>query len=221
MRAYLSISFRQYSPVGFLTKVQWIGTQLNSDAGKAAFPDPWGDGSKFPTRATLTQVIAAYVDADAAAKGGDHNNIVTRDQQRVELSDMLVALAPYLEETANYDRATLGLTGYDIKKGERMTPSDAELMQAPQNLKLAHGAFSGLVMASAHTCAGASGYETQWTEADPNIEANWQIGPFTSGSTRVEISGRTVGKTLTVRMRAVYGRKGPGAWSGNENIIVT
>jgi hypothetical protein len=187
----------------------------------AAFPDPLGDPEKCPSRALLLDAIKDYTVLDAEAKGGDRGKISTRKAARAKLTAMLTVLAPFLEIAADYRRSTLGLTGYDLKKDARTKPSEAITLLFPQKLRVSHGRFSGLVVATARTVPGASGYEMAWTEGDPTDAATWQQGPYSAGSTHIEIAGRTVGKTLTVRMRAHFGRKGPGSWSGTANIFVT
>lgn len=220
MRSYLSISFGKFSPAGFLAKAQLIGVKLNSTEGTAAFPDPWGDPAKYPTRVQLTQKIAEYEGLDADAKSGDRNKIATRNTAREELTVMFVNLAPYLQTTAGYDRATLGLTGYDLKKDTRTTPPESETMQAPQDLRLSHGKFSGMIMAGARRVPGSGSYETQFCEGDPAVEANWKHATALAGSTHHEIPGLPVGKVIYVRMRAIFGKKGPGAWSDVAGIVV-
>jgi hypothetical protein len=220
MKSYLSSDFTKYGEFAFLAKMQLIDTSMGKAAALAAFPDPIGDPSKCATRVQFHDQVVIHAGCVADAADGSKSKISLRVTSRATLTGMAQAWIPFLEITANYVRATLGLTGFDLLKDGSVRPSDAELMLAPQNLRLELGKDSGTVVAGAHNCAGGHGYETQTCTGDPGVEANWLHAASSSGSTHVQLPGLTPGHLVYVRMRAIYGKKGPGAWSDIASIMV-
>ena len=89
-----------------------------------------------------------------------------------------------------------------------------------QNVKLSHGKVTGSIGVDAKNTSGATGYEVQTNVIEPVVEANWVHGASSSGSTHIVISGLPPLKTCAVRMRALFGKKGPGPWSDTGTIIV-
>ena len=221
MKSHLSISFNNYSEPSFFAKLEQIETAFGTAAFLAAFPGPWGDPAKIPPMAQILSAIGAFKPLYNAAKGGDKGKIATRNAARVTLTDMLQAVAPVLEVAAGYDHETLMLTGYDLKKDAAVHSSSVTPGDAPQNVKAVSGNASGGIVVGAHTVSGATGYETQTNVIEPVVEANWQHAVSSSGSTHIAISGLVPLKVVYVRMRAIFGKKGPGPWSETVSIIVT
>lgn len=218
MKARLITTLSKLNEGDFTTKGQTIDTALNSVEGLALFPDPLGDPTKDPTRVQLSAAVAAHLKKYEAALNGDKSAIIARNDSRAALTVILQALAPILEDIADYDAEKLSKTGYDLRK-ER-SPAISGTLPAPQNLKLSNGNDTGTIKVTVTKLAGAKSYDVWICTGDPNTPANWRQAIVAGRCRGIEVSGLVEATKYYVRVRGI-GSMGPGGWSNIESIIVT
>ncbi len=213
MKPQLKTKFSHLNQGRFSGQVIVIRNALSSPEGMANFPEPWGDPAKFPQRAELFAAIDAHLPLYAGAEDGSRSMIAARNASRERITAMLQKVAPCLETAAGYDRGKLGTTGFELRKGSPTKTMPAMLLTGPQNVRAIQGNASGKIRVSSKSVSGARAYEVQVNGGDRTKEADFRHGASSSGCTNIQIAGLTPLKNYAIRMRALFGKRGPGAWS--------
>lgn len=182
----------------------------------AYFEDPWFAVGEGPTWAELSAGLAAYVDAKGKAADGDKQKIAIRNDLRATWTAALKQVGKYVNFKADGNVAMLESSGFEVSK-ER-GPVSTLPPDAPQNLKLKHGELPHSLIASCKKPAGQVSFETQINGGNPNLDADWKPGAFTTSCTRIELTGLTGGTIYAVRTRAIN-KNGPGPWSDIASLM--
>jgi len=213
MQAKLIINFDQLNEADFLAK---SGTIVTSLTANIHYPVPWI--VQVPTLEQLTTAYTDYVDSYHAAINHDSLKIALRNSARLALTELLKRLIPYLELVAQGDPNILATTGYELRKDiER--GGNGNILPAPENFRVLHGAKSGSFNIHITKLQGAGSYEVQIAQGDPTLEANWSHALTSLTSVRILLEGLTPGQTYWVRLRGV-GRAGAGVWTVPISLIV-
>jgi len=141
-----------------------------------------------------------------------------RNSARLILTDQLKRLIPYLELIAQGDTHVLATTGYDLRK-DIVRGANADILPAPHDFRVAHGAKSGSFDIHIAKLLGAGSYEVQITEHDPAIEANWRHAMTSITAAHILLEGLTPGQAYWMRVRGI-GSAGAGVWTEPVNLIV-
>ena len=213
MQSKLITTFDRLSEPDFLAKSGSIITNLT---GNSHYPEPWV--VQVPTLAQLTAAYTAYLDGYHAALTHDSLKIALRNSARQTLTDKLKSLIPYLELVAQGDTHILATTGYDLRK-DVVRGSNSEILPAPVDFRVTHGAKSGSFDIHIAKLPGAGSYEVQITQSDPAIEANWRHATTSLTATHILLEGLTPGQAYWVRVRGI-GTAGAGVWTEPVNLIV-
>ena len=213
MQAKLITTFERLNESDFLAKAGTIVTNLTANPN---YPEPWA--VQVATLAQLTTSYSAYLDNYHAAINHDMLKIALRNSARLALTEQLKALIPYLEMLAQGDTHILATTGYDLRK-DVVRGGSADILAAPVDFRVGHGAKSGSFDIHIAKLLGAGSYEVQITENDPSIEANWRHAMSSLTSSHILLEGLTPGKAYWVRVRGI-GTAGAGVWTDPVNLIV-
>jgi hypothetical protein len=213
MQVKLITTFERLNESDFLAKAGTIVTNLTANPN---YPEPWA--VQVATLAQLTTSYSAYLDNYHAAINHDMLKIALRNSARLALTEQLKALIPYLEMLAQGDTHILATTGYDLRK-DVVRGGSADILAAPVDFRVGHGAKSGSFDIHIAKLLGAGSYEVQITENDPSIEANWRHAMSSLTSSHILLEGLTPGKAYWVRVRGI-GTAGAGVWTDPVNLIV-
>lgn len=215
MQAKLIVSFASLPETDFLARAQTI---LASLGGNSRFPQPWP--AQVPGLAQLGTDLNAYQAAYGAAQSGDKSKLVARQAARETLIADLKKLARYLELVADGDVEMLLSTGYELHRDRAPAAGTSmDTLPAPDGFKLERGSLSGTLVVKARRIAGAGSYEAQTTLTDPTQEANWTNAGTFMRCSKIELSGFTPGKMVSVRLRGIGSRK-PGVWTPAASLMV-
>jgi hypothetical protein len=213
MQAKLITTFDNLSEADFLAK---SGTIVSSLTANPHYPEPWV--VQVPSLAQLTTAYSDYLDGYHAALSHDSLKIALRNSARLTLTELLKRLIPYLELVAQGDTHVLATTGYDLRK-DVVRGSNAEILPAPVDFRVTHGAKSGSFNIHIAKLPGAGSYEVQITENDPSIEANWRHAMSSLTASHILLEGLIPGQAYWVRVRGI-GSAGAGVWTEPVNLIV-
>lgn len=192
------------------------GVILVALSGNPVFPEPWPAG--IPSLAEITQARTAFQEAYAAAQTRDTTKIAAKNVAFDTLAEMLNLLAGYLAAVAGNDEAKLNSSGFDVRQPADRHAHDG-VLPAPDGVKLSPGGHSGAVELNAQAVAGARAYESQITQGDPTVAANWQHLQTTAGCKHIQVANLTPGQIYWFRLRAI-GKDAPGYWSAEAKIMV-
>jgi hypothetical protein len=173
---------------------------------------------QVPTLAQLTTAYTDYLDSYHAALTHDNLKIALRNSARLALTELLKRLIPYLELVAQGNTHILATTGYELRK-DIVRGVNADILPAPDNFKVTHGAKRGSFDIHIAKLQGAGSYEVQITQGDIAIEANWSHALTSLSSSHILLEGLTPGQAYWVRLRGI-GIAGPGVWTEPVNLIV-
>jgi hypothetical protein len=176
------------------------------------------------TMAAFLAIIDAWDTALAASANRGKSEITAKNNARLDLEGALRNLGHYVNTVANGVQKTVeqsGFPGYDTHhaRAEDKGPV-SNVTFVPKNLRLSHGAGTGVVGFRWESDASGSGCELQTTTGDPNTEAGWAYrGSFSGG--KADIGGFTPGQNIWGRVRKIgrHGETGP--WSDPATIMVT
>ncbi len=213
MQSKLIISFEDLSEADFLAKTELINSSMATNSN---FPSPWPSPLASPS--SLMALFSGYQTAFNAALTKDAAKIVLRNTARTSLSTYLKKFAPYLEVVANGDLAKLMGTGYSLRQSS-VPSGGTDPLPAPTDFGVIRGDISGVLIAHARRLKGAGSFLVQTTDGDPTVEANWKNYIICINCMKIEITGQTPGKTVSVRMRAI-GSNGPGVWTAAGSLMV-
>ena len=211
MQAKLITTFDSLSEPDFLAK---SGTIVSSLTANPNYPEPWM--VQVPSLAHISAAYSAYLDDYHAALSHDSLKIALRKSARLTLTDKLKSLIPYLELVAQGDTHILATTGYDLRK-DVVRGGSAEILAAPNDFRVAHGAKSGSFDIHIAKLPGAGSYEVQITEHDPAIEANWRHAMSSLTASHILLEGLISGQAYWVRVRGIGSA---GVWTEPVNLIV-
>ena len=213
MQAKLITTFDSLSEADFLAK---SGTIVSNLSANPFYPEPWL--VQVPSLAQLTTAYSAYLDGYHAALSHDTLKIALRNSARLILTDQLKRLIPYLELVAQGDTHILATTGYDLRK-DVVRGANADILSAPNDFRVTHGAKSGSFNIHIAKLPGAGSYEVQITEHDPAIEGNWRHAMSSLTASHILLEGLIPGQAYWVRVRGI-GSAGAGVWTEPVNLIV-
>ena len=213
MQAKLITTFDSLSEPDFLAK---SGTIVSSLTANPNYPEPWM--VQVPSLAQLSAAYSTYLDGYHAALSHDSLKIALRKSARLTLTELLKRLIPYLELVAQGDTHILATSGYDLRK-DVVRGGSADILAAPVDFRVTHGAKSGSFDIHMAKLQGAGSYEVQITESDPAIEANWRHATISLTSTHILLEGLIPGQAYWVRVRGI-GTAGAGVWTEPVNLIV-
>ncbi len=213
MQAKLMTTFDRLSEPDFLAKAGSIVTNLTANTH---YPEPWV--VQVPTLVQLTTAYTTYMDSYHAALTHDSLKIALRNSARLALTELLKGLIPYLEMLAQGDTHILATTGYELRK-DIVRCGSADILPAPNDFRVAHGAKSGSFDIHIAKLLGAGSYEVQITQSDPAIEANWRHAMSSLTAAHILLEGLMPGQAYWVRVRGI-GSAGAGVWTEPVNLIV-
>jgi hypothetical protein len=213
MQPKLIVTFDRLAEGDFFAKAELINSSMTANAN---FPLPWP--AMIPTPAQLNTAFALYQTDYNAAMSKDTGKIALRDAARAALTVILKKIAPYLEMVAGGSVMILQTTGYDLWQDAAHIGGSGDV-PAPANFKIARGAMSGTVAASATPVPGAGSYLLQSTTGDPTLPGSWSGGQVFMHCTHMELTGQTPGAKLCLRLCAV-GPNGQGPWTDAMMIYV-
>ena len=188
-RAKIKTSFAKFSSSALYTLAIYILSRLT---GNPNFPTP------VPTLADFADVIATFQTAMVAALTGDRQKIELRNQARVQLILVLIALADYVTFTAGGVPALLESSGFEMYKqrGPVYIPK-------PENVLVREGLNSGELIVTVQLKGKARCYFFQYT-LDPLTENSvWESIPATTKE--YTFTGLEKGKVYWCRVAAVGG----------------
>jgi hypothetical protein len=213
MKGKLIIGFENLSEPAFLLKIQAIAAALE---GNANFPPPWPPQLVDPAK--LVAQVSDYKDLYLAAQDGDRNNIKLRVTARVDLTDELKKIAPYLEIVADGDPGKLASSGYD-QRHDIVKSAVVDPLGMLADLKVTRGVLPGTLHVHAKAEPKAISYHVQVALGDPSVESNWTAAGEFEHCNRIELTGLTTGKTYYVRICA-FNKHGHGAWTTSAGVVV-
>jgi hypothetical protein len=213
MQAKLITTFDHLNESDFLAKAGTIVTDLTANPN---YPEPWA--VQVSTLAQLTAAYTAYLDSYHAALTHDSLKIALRNSARLALTEQLKALIPYLEMVAQGDTHILATTGYDLRK-DLVRGGNADILAAPNDFRVTHGAKSGSFDIHLAKLPGAGSYEVQITQSDPALEGNWSHALTSLTAAHILLEGLIPGQAYWVRVRGI-GTAGAGVWTEPVNLIV-
>lgn len=193
-----------------------FGTVVTGMHNNAYFVEPWFAAGEGPTWQALSDLFADYMSAKRAAVDGDKGKIAMRVALRAQAEVMLKQIGTYVNGKAAGNLAAMESSGFEISKEK--APISTLPPDAPQNLKLKHGEVQHSIVASCKKPAGNVSFETQINSGNPNLEADWKAGAFTTVCSRIELLNLTPGTIYAVRVRAVN-KNGPGLWSDIASLM--
>jgi hypothetical protein len=166
-----------------------------------------------PTPAEIDAEATALESALNMHGPGRKQAIATAFAGLAELLGEIAVNAPQVTDVTDMQLAEIGLPV--VKPPQRSTQPP----NAPQNLRLFHGASAGEVTGKCDSLGEKIRvYEAQWT-LDPNGDT-WSNAETFPNSRSFRFEGLTRGKDIWVRVRA-RNAIGAGAWSDPATIMVT
>jgi hypothetical protein len=205
MNSKVILNFVHFADHALAAIAQLILSNLAGIAAPA-FPTP------VPTLAEIGDAYAAFAAALAAAASGNRADIADKNAKREVLVNLLIALARYINFTAEGDRALLLTTGYDVNKEKQPTT-----IGTPENLKIVNGDNPGELIVSVKAVKGAKSYVFEYTADATLAEGSWVS--ITSTSRKNVFTDLESGKTYYCRVAAV-GPKGQVKFSSIGSRVV-
>jgi hypothetical protein len=163
------------------------------------FPSP------NPSLATVRDALAEFRSVLATPRGQARTAAVPGS--RSKLVNLLEPLARNLELTPGVTDATLGTSGFQLR---RMGVRTSAMLDAPANVRLKATGSSGQVQVLCRPVRRARAYQVQVT-GTPTGE-KWKDGGVYGSTRGMLINGLSRGKDYWARVRAI-GPDGPGPWS--------
>ena len=164
----------------------------NEMTGNVSFASPSPD---------LTEVNAArtaLVAAIAAAQGGAHAAIATKNEAAKKLSGLLVQLARYVNSVAGGDVDMAVSSGFELAK----LPDPIDRLDAPTRFEGSTSAIAGRVELRWKGVRGARMYQAYICEGDPTTDGTWAPVGMTSKA-RLTVQGLTTDKKYSFRVAAL------------------
>jgi hypothetical protein len=172
--------------------------------GNPNFPNP------APTIAVLTQAIAELRAAETAALARTKGAVITRNEKRVALVQLLQQLKGYVQTIADANVENGASIISSAGLGVRKVPT-----RAPRVFIAKPGKVSGTAALVAPSAARRSSYEWEYSVDGGKT---WVITPVTLQA-RSTILGLTPTATVLFRYRAVT-KTGEGDWSQSVSLII-
>ncbi|MEY4750162.1 MAG: hypothetical protein RIQ60_2376 [Pseudomonadota bacterium] len=215
MTLHLAFNFDRMAEDSFSVR---YGLVIRSLTGNPKFPEPW-----HANVAPLARISARYesylLASHAAMTTRDPARVAERNEARVELTDMLRHLVPYLELQANGDRDALAATGFELRGDAPRSTTAGSPPPEPADFRVKHGPRSGTLDVHVARVDGAASYEVAITTGDPTADAGWAHALTATSAMHMIVEGLTPAQTVWVRVRAINSA-GYGAWTRPQHIIV-
>ncbi|MEX8506438.1 fibronectin type III domain-containing protein [Leptothrix ochracea] len=211
----LITSFSRLGESEFLKRMSQIVSAMTDNA---FFPTPWP--APAPGMAEVSAAFERYRLALDASTTHDTIKILERQRARDALTDLVQGLAAYLGFVAQNDEIALQSTGFELRRtnSPRLSRSGGPL-PAPEGLHLSHGVQHGEVDLKLDKLEGASSYEVQTTQGDPNVEDSWHHALLSVARKNITLSAMTPMQWVWVRVRG-FDSQGAGRWSEPASIVV-
>ncbi|MBK6408934.1 MAG: fibronectin type III domain-containing protein [Flavobacteriales bacterium] len=145
-------------------------------------------------KAARTALVAAI----AAAEGGAHAAIASKNEAAKRLSTMLVKLARYVNSVAGGDVDKAVSSGFELAK----VPDPIDKLDAPTKFEGTTSAIAGQVELRWKGVRGARLYQTYICDGDPTSDAKWTPVGMTSKA-RLTVKGLTTDRKYSFRVAAL------------------
>ncbi|MEX8520307.1 MAG: fibronectin type III domain-containing protein [Leptothrix sp. (in: b-proteobacteria)] len=185
--------------------------------GNKCLPLPWPDGVPVPDE--LGTALGNFKTDFYASQTRDTNKIAARKKSRAILEDILTGIATYFEFAAHGNQDILASSGFELRRDGGPSSTANTVLPAPVDFRVAHGDSSGSVDLHVAKEAGAVSYGIQYTEGDPNVEANWQHAPTSATSMHMKVAGLTPGHIYWFRACGINSA-GYGHWTDPISLMV-
>ena len=166
----------------------------------------------------MTTAQADYETAYHDALSQDKFKISHRNDCRVVLIGILKTIAPYFELASQADVSKLATSGYDLRR-DTTHNNTFDILPAPLDFSIMHGAFSGTIDIKISRLTGAASYEVQITQLDPMVEENWKHALWSTTATHIHLPDLIPGQSYWLRIRGI-GTNGVGLWTDPLHMIV-
>ncbi len=177
----------------------------NIFANAAVFVNPTPTVLEFET--ALDQLDEYIGQAESGLKTAK----TLRDKQLKSVIEMARLLASYVQEISQGDKDIIQLSGF----GVRNNPTPAKALSAPAELKIIQSKTPDALDAKVKKEKGARSYIFEVADADPTLEANWELAKVSS-TVKTTIPELESGKMYYFRAAAVNS-KGQSMWSEVAN----
>ncbi|MBK8339188.1 MAG: hypothetical protein IPK99_03915 [Flavobacteriales bacterium] len=151
-----------------------------------------------PSIASITAARTALVAAIAAAEGGAHAAVATKNQAAKNLANMLTKLARYVNSVAAGDVDMAVSSGFELAK----LPDPIDKLEAPTRFEGTTGAIEGQVELRWKGVRGARMYQVYICDGDPTTTGIWRIAGMSSKA-RFTAKGLLTDKKYTFRAAAI------------------
>jgi len=160
MKMYrLKTGFDPLSDPDFQTKAESIYASM---LGNTNFPTP------TPDLPAINAAIQDYSAALIAAQQKDKNAVAIKNQQRDNVTALLIQLANSVMTTANGDKTMLISSGFDLAKEGETTP-----ITKPASISLTDGNNAGELVVKVPRVKGSTGYGPQYTTDPLTTKSEW------------------------------------------------
>ena len=174
--------------------------------GNSFYPSP------TPSMAELTAASEALKTSIINASGGDREMIAIRNEKLEELSDVLIAVASYIQVTSKGIESVILSAGVPVRKPY----ARGVLPTIPENFKISKLEFVGTVLLEWKSVKNSRMYLVQ-KNADPNLaEDAWTFQSFPTKAS-CEVNGITLAKPIAFRVAALNAN-GQSEWS---NVLLS
>lgn len=214
MQAKLSASMKALSDANLIDRSEHVHICMTDNK---FFPLPWAPGVPVPDE--LGTAIGNFKTAYHASQTRDTTKIAERKKARAVLEDILSQIAAYAELVAHGNMEALASSGFELRRDPGPSGLSNTLLPAPADFRVMQGELSGTVLLHTAREAGAASYAIQYTEGDPNVEANWQDAPTSANASHMKVGGLTPGHIYWFRVCGIN-NAGYGHWTDPISLMV-
>lgn len=191
------------------------GLYIALDGNPAFLQDKWH--ADAPRLDQLKELRDRLQEAYNAAIYKDIQKVAVKKEVRSLSIDVIKAIASNVELSAWNDPAKIAALGFPMK---RQRTSNTAPLGGTANFVVLQGEHRGQLIGKAKAIAGATFYDTEFTDRDPTIEVNWAHFDSFPGCSNMVFNGLTPAKQYSFRVRG-RSSKGAGPWSTPVTIIAT
>ena len=149
-----------------------------------------------PALTVVDEAIQAYSTAFIAAQKKDKDAVAVKNQQRDNLTDLLIQLANSVMTTANGDKTMLISSGFQLAKEGETTP-----IVKPASISLTDGLNAGELTVKVPRVKGSTSYAAQYTPDPLTAESVWTS--VMTSSSKCTLTNLDSGKKFWARMAVI------------------